>query len=462
MIRLSSTVFVAFLMCGCSLITKIDVCDRGRPEEHQVNRRTEGFQVLMSPRALTVMPGGLAFLVFSSQIRSGDLEETPFEVRGTLIGADGEPVVSCSSLYEYTYSTVEPTAPNGTMRHSASVAAALNEEDLGLLVFLASDPAREGNWVHGLQIDPIGCPVLEEVRLDDSEGLHVNNVVAAPLGEDIFVVLWPSVGDWLTLAETTIRARVVRVRRNQGIEFLPTEPSLSGEPVELSAEGFNGVAVDALPIGDGRFAVVWLVYGNNTSETWFAIYDDRLETVVEPRMVASISDQNGLVDNNQLAFARNGERYLVTWGGYDEDGKVRVFGALLDGEGGAVGSHFLLSDGTAERESRASVIAVPERGFLVAWEANRSASHADTDESGVRLAGLGLNGERLFLNPACCDSEAQLNGAHEGSQYSPVLALLPNGDVLAVWNDDSTNGTDLSGAGIRSASWPMRQLFPVE
>ena len=117
-----TTTIGAGLCCvvtSCSLINSIDVCERGVPEEHQINRYTAGAQALQSPRSLAMMPSGQAFLAFSSQLHQGD-EAVPQHVRGTLIDREGEPLATCGDSQGYAYAPDDISNTEGRHRYSRS------------------------------------------------------------------------------------------------------------------------------------------------------------------------------------------------------------------------------------------------------------------------------------------------------------------------------------------------------
>ncbi len=449
------------VLAGCSVISSIDVCERGEPEEHQINRYTAGSQAIHYPEALAVMPNGLTFLAFSSQLYQGN-ETVPQHVRGTLIDGAGAPVATCGESQGYFYAPDRDLSVEGRHRYAPVVAPPGSDAEVGLLVYIGEETDHDGHRVYARQIDAAACPMAEEIRIDSREGYWVSRLAVVPTGREHFLVLWSAIPTDIRSNDYALRARVVHGRHFEGIKSLPTMLSTEGAPVTLSPRAHAVVTVDATAIEGDQAALVWQTWRDSVFSTWFAVYNDRLEVIIEPREIATQPDILWLPTPTQVALSWGSDSALITWGALDGVGTPRIFALFLSLDGEMIREPFLVSDGAAGEELRAASSISPTGTFVVAWDAVGSSTSPDQSEHGVQLLAMTGAGERRFLNPACGASEVQANIGRTGSQISSALTFLPDGSLLVVWNDGGENGLDLSGYGIRGVVWSERLLFPVE
>lgn len=474
---------LALATSGCTVIADIDVCERPRQAEQELNLRTTGDQYLGSARALSPMPSGGALAVFSSDV-SGDPVDMRTEVLGTLVALDGSRQLTCGELRDMTYAPATAPYEGYELQLTALVVPPPSRDGAGVVLFARDDETSMQTMAQF--IDGNGCPYglgVEAVQISEQEGPHcdvvrsgearpgvestcVTSLGGALLGSPAdtqfdFAVVWASAHYFESgIASRRLMARVVRAFFGRA-EFLGTELSTTGEPVELVA-GVNVHRLAAAGLGDGRFVVAWQeLYTMTSFRTTAQLFGERLEPLSGP--IALGESPGGRVEVTNVDIAVTGDRILVAWIQPDRDETMRAMARVLDRDGTPLTDALRLSANDEGAEAQVTVTALPEgRGFLVAFQESGDGSHADRSESGIRAIALGRDGEVLFANPACGRSDFQLNAATPGAQYRPSLATLEDGTIAAAWTDDGVNGVDPDGASVRAVMLRPRDLLPVE
>lgn len=466
------TICVATTLCAaCSLVSKIDVCDRSLPVEQEVNRLTEGDQFTLGPRTLGQLPSGKTLLVFGSD-RSADAEDTGVYLRGALLGMDGRAIPTCSEEHEVTYTEVEPHPySEPALRPLGAALAPPRAGEPGMIVY-ATNTIRLGE-VMGLYLDQAGCAHGDPVRInprDDDSGVLGPPAVLA-LGDGVFLTFWGTFTFDTGVFLGTLTARALRGDEVSGhIRFEGTALSPEGDAVQLvsTVSCPRGVAVTAA--GEDRLAVAWYEVSGMIG-VYYAIFDNDLNVIVDRSRVHEFQlFTRPSTESYSIDVAYDGAQLLIGFYTFSEDGTLQVFVRFFDGEGHPLrapdapeGEAFAVSPDATGDQDAMSLVALPDGGFMMAWqEISTTADSSDTQGAGIRAALFASDGARQFANPVCDRAPFQLNSAHEGDQMFPTLLMLGDGTVLGAWTDDGRNGNDLSGSSVQAVALPPRCFLPLE
>jgi hypothetical protein len=477
---------VAFGLAACSIAADIDVCERPRQDEHELNLRTSGHQYLGSARALSPMPFGGALSVYTSEV-SGDPGDERTEILGTLVARDGSRQPTCGETRDVVYAATTMAHGDYELRLLGLVVPPPAESSAGAILFTRDD--ETSMQVVARFIDDDGChysPGNEPmaVQISEHEGPHcdvvrsgairpgvesrcVSSIAGALLGSPAetqhdFAVLWAATRVFANgVAARRLMARVVRVSFGQA-EFLATSLSPAGEPVEL-VMGVNVHRVAAVGLGGGRFIAAWQeLHTMSSFRTTAQVFDERFTPLSEAVLLGE--SPSGSVEMTNVDIALSADRIMIVWVQPDDSGAMRAMARILDHDGDPIGGvPIRLTPNDDGFETQVTVTALhDDLGFLVAWQETGDEAHEDQSEAGLRALALTRDGDVRFVNPACERRDFQLNQAAQGAQYRPALATFAGGSIAAVWTDEGDNGIDPDGSSIRSAVLSLRTLLPVE
>lgn len=190
-------------------------------------------------------------------------------------------------------------------------------------------------------------------------------------------------------------------------------------------------------LGDGSFAVAWESFGQSPGNKYDVIlrcYDAAGAAVGNEQLV------NTTVTDNQQAphivpFADG--RYLVVWQSFAEDGAGwGVYGQLLYKDCKAIGNQFIVHTTKASDQTAPRAAADVNGGFVIVW----SSLGQDGDNYGSYAQLFDKTGGKA-------GGEFKLNAVTAGEQSKPMVAFLPNGNLVAT---GQTVGEDEAGHSIKS------------
>ncbi|MDE4264169.1 hypothetical protein PXK68_20845 [Phaeobacter gallaeciensis] len=189
----------------------------------------------------------------------------------------------------------------------------------------------------------------------------------------------------------------------------------------------NETSVAGLP--DGGFVVTWHSAGGigNTEGIFGQRYDAAGVAVGSEFQVNTETTDNRYYPS-VTALSDGG--FVVTWqsGAQDGDG-FGIYGQRYDAAGGAVGSEFQINTYTADGQYRPSVAALSDGGFVVTW-------YSDGQDG----SGFGIYGQRFNAAGLAIGSEFQVNTYTDNSQTFPVVAALPGGSFVVIWESTGQDG----------------------
>jgi hypothetical protein len=143
---------------------------------------------------------------------------------------------------------------------------------------------------------------------------------------------------------------------------------------------------------------------------------------------------------------QSGKRLLASW----SEG-AGVLGRILDGTARPLGPALLVDPAVYEVQGLSSVVAAPDGGFLVAWEAISGLGSVKVGIRARRLDGQGRpQGDLLEL--ASSDTESR-----------PSLAVSPQRDALVVWSfkGDDADGYAVTGQILNASLQPAGGPFLI-
>ena len=469
------------LLCltgGCRVLPEIGVCKRQLNPELLVNVRPEGNQVSSGTHAVAAMPLTGAFAVFFSDV-SGSFTEQNTEIRGTLLDDDGKRVDTCGEPQEVTYASPVAGAAPVQRLYGASVAPPVTADTdaLGLIayVWLNADAYDSTNdsftnasgQIFGAAISAIGCPVKGVTAFQISNE-NPGNIVSPPavvaLGKNRFVVLWTV----LQSPSFMLRARVFDLT-TMGPSYLDTTNPLTGFPtageaVSIRPAGEQPVDLDAVGLGDNRFALAWVSipeFGGGVT-VHIGIFDDRLGLENQPVVIDDGSASASMPSDLRIALAYDGNQLMIAWPQRDANSVSRVYGRLVNGAGFPTSDSFRLGSRVEGEEGGVSLTAQNGGGFLCTWEEQEASGGGESGVS-LRLAAYSAAGAEQFTNQACDRSDFRLNRAAPGNQRWASLTKMSNGTVEAVWTDFGSTEVNSRGTSeIRSVAISQRALLPQE
>ncbi len=149
----------------------------------------------------------------------------------------------------------------------------------------------------------------------------------------------------------------------------------------------------------------------------------------------TISDQR-----DPAITALNNGGFVVTWDSMDQDGSFEgIYAQRYDVNGVAQGNEFLVNTYKIFWQTKSSITALPDGGFVVTWE---SGGQEDSDIYGQRydVSGLTLGGE------------FKINTYTPGLLQLPSVSAVTDGGFVATWE---SYGQDGNGSGIYGRSYDI-------
>jgi hypothetical protein len=451
------------LLASCSLINRVDVCDRTQAAPQEANYRTEGSQRTDGTQPISPLGGGGALMVFSSVTDPNNEATGSSAIRGVLVDPTGTSLHTCDAPGEYEY------APDtGAQLDSAAVAMPRARNELGLLVWRADRATIMGQFVSQTGCPPPLHPAFVISGPGSCGGLPAPLILTAPavlsLGNGEFAVFWAE-------ASATLRGTVCgRMVHQNGAsqDFEPTAVSTTGAPGAVVNPGNLPVAVRAAAVDEGRIALAWLEAGG-TLTGQLGVFDAHLAPFAATRVLATPATPLGRTpDQLGLSLVWDGAQLFTVWAEIEPAGVTELLVRVFDGMGRPLrtplapdGEAVRLADGPMGVEGRVGGTALPQGGALFLYE--RRASADDTSGQQLRAAAFDAGGGRRFVNPACGNGSFDPTQGDSGRMRFPAAALL-DGDVTALaWTVDGSTrpATDRSGAALRSQYYNARTLLPL-
>lgn len=206
-------------------------------------------------------------------------------------------------------------------------------------------------------------------------------------------------------------------------------------------------------LADGGWFVVWQDDSGLTGDlSGLAIHGRRFSangTALTPDVLINATTANSQM--SPAVTALRDDRIVVVWDdisgtGGDAQGsgiKARV----LSAGGTPEGAEILVNTTTAGNQTRASVTALADGGFLVAW----------VDVNGRQGSGDVIVAQAFAADGTKAGAETVINTRTAGPQLNPMARTLADGRVVITWEDFSQSPDDPSGWAIRARIVDPRQ-----
>lgn len=202
------------------------------------------------------------------------------------------------------------------------------------------------------------------------------------------------------------------------------------------------------PLPGGGFVATWTdasaSAGDASGTAIRAQFFDAAGVRVGSELLVNTTTLNNQQDQAVTVLASG--NVLVTWadtsllGGDNSGSSVR--GQLLSSTGVRIGVEFLVNTVTTADQTTPVAAALSNGGFVITW--------ADSSRLGGDTSGFGIKGQLYSSSGARVGTEFLVNTAIQGNQNQPVVAALASGRFVVAWTDQSRQGGDLSGTGIKA------------
>ncbi|WP_424965863.1 Ig-like domain-containing protein [Dinoroseobacter sp. S375] len=176
----------------------------------------------------------------------------------------------------------------------------------------------------------------------------------------------------------------------------------------------------------GVFAQVYNANGSPVGVE-FQVNDIAIRTQFEPS-ITGLSNGNFVVTFTDTNGARDGSSSAVV---------AQVF----DSSGAPIGANFVVNEETSSVQDLSEVVALDNGRFMVLWDSETSGNAGDGNREGVF-------GRVFAANGTPEGGEFQINSSTIQNQREVSAAVLDNGDVIVVWQDNG--GADGNSNGIFS------------
>ncbi len=370
----------------------------------------------------------------------------------------------------------EPEQVNTTTENDQTAPDVAALSDGGWVAVWQSYLQDGSGWsIHAQRYDATGALVGPELRVNTTIGGSQTEPAVAALSGGGFVVTWYDPNH--SAADGFVRAQL----------YDATGVALGGE--FAAATGLAGqYTPDVAGLVDGSFVIVWEGYNSATSSndifvqrfdaggaalgapfvantlTDGAQADVQIAALAGGGYVLSWTDLSGVDGDGHgvraQIFAANGTAvgteiavntitesaqevsavgaladggFVVAWQDYLHDGSgYGIFAQRYDASGAAVGEPFLVNQTTQNYQLAPSVTGTATGGFIIGWNGYTDA--ATTGYYQALVQAYDAAGNRL-------DGELSLSGDVSSYHTTPELALLANGDLIAVFHSDSGDGS---------------------
>jgi len=400
--------------------------------EFQVNTTTTSYQY--APSVANVGPASNFVVVWSSDGQDGDHTGAVgrlFDAAGTPLG--GEFAINASTTGYQDRVLVGSNA-------AGNFVVAWTE-------FVDYDASYE---VRARRFNSSGTPqggdILVNTYTTGSQG-------ASPVAMDSagnFVVVWSSAPDFLTTQPP---------QDGSGSGIFARRYDASGNPLSVEFQ------VNQYTTGNQYSPRIAMNPGGDFMVVWTSDHQDAQSSSIIARRYDNAGAPLGAefrVNTTEANFQQEPDvaldpagRAIVVWQSNQQDGsEMGVYGQRFDASGNKLGPEFNVNAFTISDQARPRVVAgfggSDPGEFAVIWHS----SGEDGSDVGVYAQHFDLTGRRSSL-------ELRVNNFTAGFQGYPALAAQPDGQFVAVWQSEGTDGSDL-GIAARLAGVPRVESALVD
>jgi len=273
----------------------------------------------------------------------------------------------------------------------------------------------------------------EYVTSSTVHGDQTNPEITALAGGG-YVVTWQDYSpSLLGLGGTEISLRVYDANGNPiGPEQTANPPSIVGGQIASQSQP----AITSLP--NGGFVLTW------TDPALLGLTGDNVITQIYDasgnQVGGNFSANGGLLgiltgdqDNSSVTALANGN-FLVTWSNLPllGIGGDTIQGQIISATGTKIGDQFVINNINAGTQDDSVVTGLSNGGFVVTW--------VDTSNQLGENSGSAIAAQIYDANGVQVGNEFRVNTTTAGSQTSPEVTALANGNFVVAWSDPANGG----------------------
>jgi len=213
--------------------------------------------------------------------------------------------------------------------------------------------------------------------------------------------------------------------------------------ITTGAQQYSAVAA----LADGGWIVTWQSsepgQGNNIYQQRYNVAGEAVETDALVNTVTA-SNQNGA---SVTALTDGG--WIVAWESDGQDGSgTGVYLQRYDVDGATVGAETQVNTYTTDDQYSASVSALSDGGWVMAWQ-------AESQDGSVE----GIYQQRYHADGTAAGTETLVNAYTTGSQNSPSVTALDDGSWVVSWRSEAQDG---SGDGIYQRHYAIDRIGTMD
>ncbi len=305
-------------------------------------------------------------------------------------------------------------------------------------------PDGDNGGIYGQRIDdagdPVGSAFLVNTTTMDSQRLPS----VAGLADGGYVVTWDS---WTP--DTT--AYDVKLQR------YAADGSRLGSETQVNQTTTGSQSHPTVAdLSGGGFVVTWWDSRIEFADVYARLYADDGTAVTDEFIVNVEAAGYQATGSNfvRTATGLTGGGFVIVWedhSGHDGSGRG-VFARVFAENGTALSGDILVNSTTIGNQRAASVGALADGGFVVAW----------TDDDGLDGSGRGIFAQRFSSSGAKLGGELQVDSHTLDSQEHPQVEKLADGGFIIVWETNSGWTREIAGQRFGADGQPNGSEFWLE
>ena len=134
---------------------------------------------------------------------------------------------------------------------------------------------------------------------------------------------------------------------------------------------------------------------------------------------------------NPTPACLSGGDFVVVWSGKGAGDASGIFGRRYDAAGSPLGGEFLINTQTGYEQTLPAATALPDGGFLVAWQSH---GNQDGDASGIYA-------QRFDAGGAAAGGEFLVNTTTASFQQYAAIGVAPGGKFVIAWQSNLQDGS---------------------
>ncbi|MBL8680837.1 MAG: hypothetical protein JNK05_16780 [Myxococcales bacterium] len=450
-------VFLALVSAACSVLNRVDACERVGGADFTVNARVDNDQITSSSRSVTRLSNGLYAATWISTV-DADIR-SPSEVRVGLFTADGRQVPSCrSSLSERSLTGADEVA----FRPAIAASDAPNSP----VYVVWQSRAREA--------DPLAGPYRVRAAILDVDLCALDNgrqdVPVLELSDDTFVRNFaPSIA---VRADGTEALAVWIGQRDEGSAILARPLGVSTNPlgrVENNACDASPRPCELTPVRQpGRpivaavrsgYVAAWSGLANDGSSRTFAVSWQRFDPSARRLANGTLPERLEDLGSVFLSLTADRDGWAIGYSALQSDSLAAqrdsdVWLRRFDASDAPRGPAARINDRVEGVQAELSIAALGDGAVFAAW----TDRGADGRGSEVRAITLGADDRPLFNGAACDTGSFVLSGLPAARRRLPSVWAAGD-ELLALYSDNSGLDPDRFGESVRARRFSISRLL---